>query len=98
MDLIRALQTRIAPDVFTPLGVYDGRKNFFSARKLPLGPDDLREVRISIRLFSVWHHTTLTDSLPQFDVTLESADEAPKGKGPKVYKIRFNLVAQINPE
>ncbi|KAJ4494682.1 argonaute-like protein [Lentinula edodes] len=76
MDLIRALQTRIAPDVFTPLGVYDGRKNFFSARKLPLGPDDLRE----------------------FDVTLESADESPKGKGPKVYKIRFNLVAQINPE
>ncbi|KAJ4477407.1 argonaute-like protein [Lentinula aciculospora] len=76
MDLIRALQARIAPDIFTPPGVYDGRKNFFNARRLPLGSEDCRE----------------------FDVTLESADEAPKGKGPKVYKIRFNLVAQINPE
>ncbi|KAJ3796816.1 argonaute-like protein [Lentinula aff. detonsa] len=84
MDLIRALQTRIAPDVFTPLGVYDGRKNFFSSRKLPLGPEDCKEVGFDL---------TIT-----FEVTLETADDSPKGKGPKVYKIRFNLVAQINPE
>ncbi|KAJ3834977.1 argonaute-like protein [Lentinula raphanica] len=77
MTLLRELQTRIAPDILTPLGVYDGRKNFFSPRRLPLGKDDCKE----------------------FDVSLQSGDQiAPKGKGPKVYKIRFNLVAQINPE
>ncbi|KAE9399799.1 argonaute-like protein [Gymnopus androsaceus JB14] len=85
MELIRALQERIAPDVFTPPGVYDGRKNFFTARKLSLGPDNTREAS-SIR----------------FDVTLDSPDEAaapkPGAKGPKVYKIRLNLVATINPE
>ncbi|KAE9402870.1 argonaute-like protein [Gymnopus androsaceus JB14] len=74
MELIRALQERIAPDVFTPPGVYDGRKNFFTARKLSLGPDNTRE----------------------FDTKLPAPK--PGAKGPKVYKIRLNLVATINPE
>lgn len=64
MDLMRALQERIAPDVFTPPGVYDGRKNFFSARKLPLGPNDTREASpcfcffsgFSYTLFVVWRY------------------------------------------
>ncbi|KAI0702894.1 argonaute-like protein [Cytidiella melzeri] len=35
MDLIRHLQEVIAPQVFTPPAVYDGRKNMFAARELP---------------------------------------------------------------
>ena len=34
MDLIHHLQSEIAPDVFTPRAVYDGRKNLFSAKTL----------------------------------------------------------------
>ncbi|THH15210.1 hypothetical protein EW146_g5232 [Bondarzewia mesenterica] len=36
-ELIRRLQTEIHPQLFTPRGVYDGRKNFFTARKLNFG-------------------------------------------------------------
>ncbi|KAJ7754236.1 argonaute-like protein [Mycena maculata] len=35
MDLIRRLQFDVAPQIFTPRCVYDGRKNIFSIRKLP---------------------------------------------------------------
>lgn len=35
MHIIRRLQEVIAPHVFTPKAVYDGRKNIFSARELP---------------------------------------------------------------
>ena len=35
MDLIRHLQEVIAPQVFTPRAVYDGRKNMFAIRELP---------------------------------------------------------------
>ncbi|KAJ1305975.1 hypothetical protein OPQ81_010690 [Rhizoctonia solani] len=35
-ELIRALQERVAPAVFTPRAVYDGRKNLFASRRLPL--------------------------------------------------------------
>ncbi|KAJ7507898.1 argonaute-like protein [Mycena galericulata] len=35
MDLIRRLQFDVAPQIFTPRCVYDGRKNCFSIRKLP---------------------------------------------------------------
>jgi eukaryotic translation initiation factor 2C len=35
MDLISRLQTVIAPQVFTPRAVYDGRKNLFAVRELP---------------------------------------------------------------
>ncbi|KAF9065094.1 hypothetical protein BDP27DRAFT_1332495 [Rhodocollybia butyracea] len=81
MDIIKACQERCAPDVFTPPGSYDGRKNFFAARRLPLGPEDTRE----------------------FDVTLETEEDAARnrsqgGKGPKIYKVKFKLVANINPE
>jgi eukaryotic translation initiation factor 2C len=34
MDLITALQTKVAPQIFTPRAVYDGRKNLFAAREL----------------------------------------------------------------
>ncbi|KAL0065940.1 hypothetical protein AAF712_007067 [Marasmius tenuissimus] len=52
MDIITALQTRAAPDVFTPPAVYDGRKNMFAARELPLsiGPDGIYSQEFSVSL------------------------------------------------
>lgn len=35
MELMHTLQTDIAPQIFTPRAVYDGRKNLFAARELP---------------------------------------------------------------
>lgn len=34
MELITALQTRVAPEIFTPPAAYDGRKNIFAAKEL----------------------------------------------------------------
>lgn len=45
MEIITTLQTRIAPQVFTPRAVYDGRKNLFAARELPFGDSSMMEVR-----------------------------------------------------
>ena len=45
MELIAKLQNELAPDVFKPRAVYDGRKNMFSPRQLPLGPTNSKEVR-----------------------------------------------------
>ncbi|KAF7351067.1 Argonaute-like protein [Mycena sanguinolenta] len=75
MALIRRLQFDVAPQLFTPRCVYDGRKNIFSIHKLKFDTGS-----------------------QEFDVTL--ADESPSasGKGPKVYKIKLTLVAEINPE
>lgn len=44
MDLIHHLQTVVAPQVFTPRAVYDGRKNMFAAATLPLPNGDWGEV------------------------------------------------------
>lgn len=44
MDLIKQLQTVVAPQIFTPRGVYDGRKNMFAARELPFGESGTKEV------------------------------------------------------
>jgi len=38
MELVKKLQNDVAPAVFTPPAVFDGRKNMFAARVLPLGP------------------------------------------------------------
>ncbi len=46
MEIIKRLQTVIAPEVFTPRAAYDGRKNMFAARELPFGPSGTQEVRI----------------------------------------------------
>ncbi|KAJ7682732.1 argonaute-like protein [Mycena polygramma] len=75
MDLIRRLQFDVAPQIFTPRCVYDGRKNIFSIQKLPFDTGS-----------------------QEFDVTLADATSSTSGKGPKVYKIKLTLVAQINPE
>lgn len=52
MELIARLQNDIAPDVFTPRAVYDGRKNMFAPRALPLGPTGSREVRYATVTYS----------------------------------------------
>ena len=39
-EIIRRLQEAIAPAVFTPRGVYDGRKNMFTPQQLDLGGTD----------------------------------------------------------
>lgn len=45
MELIDKLQSELAPDTFKPRAVYDGRKNMFSPKQLPLGPTNSKEVR-----------------------------------------------------
>ncbi|KAL0575953.1 hypothetical protein V5O48_006023 [Marasmius crinis-equi] len=52
MEIIGALQSRAAPEVFTPRAVYDGRKNMFAARELPLstGPDGVASQEFSVSL------------------------------------------------
>ncbi|KAF9270096.1 argonaute-like protein [Marasmius fiardii PR-910] len=52
MEVITALQTRAAPNIFTPPAVYDGRKNMFAARELPLtiGPDGIPSQEFSVTL------------------------------------------------
>jgi eukaryotic translation initiation factor 2C len=44
MLLIKKLQMEVAADIFTPPAVFDGRKNMFAARELPLGPTDAKTV------------------------------------------------------
>ncbi|THV08479.1 argonaute-like protein [Dendrothele bispora CBS 962.96] len=48
MDLIHALQHDTDPVTFSPPGVYDGRKNFFSVSKLSFG--DSREFDVTLPL------------------------------------------------
>lgn len=44
MLLIKELQYTVAPDIFTPRAVYDGRKNMFAIRELPFGEAGVKEV------------------------------------------------------
>ncbi|KIJ70038.1 hypothetical protein HYDPIDRAFT_35479 [Hydnomerulius pinastri MD-312] len=82
MDLIDHLQKIDALDVFTPPAVYDGKKNMFAPRELPLGPAGTQEFNVS-----------LSD-----ETTRGSPGENTSGRGPRVYKIRLTKVATINPE
>ncbi|KAI0638149.1 argonaute-like protein [Trametes polyzona] len=47
MEIIDKLQKNIAPQVFTPRAVYDGRKNMFAARQLPFGPSGEFDVTLA---------------------------------------------------
>ncbi|KAF9460917.1 argonaute-like protein [Collybia nuda] len=47
-ELIKKLQTEVAPSVFTPKVVYDGRKNIFSTRLLPFGPSNAAEFDVTL--------------------------------------------------
>ncbi|KJA29601.1 hypothetical protein HYPSUDRAFT_31529 [Hypholoma sublateritium FD-334 SS-4] len=48
MQIFDALQTRVAPNIFTSLAVYDGRKNAFTLVKMPLGPTDSAKFDITL--------------------------------------------------
>ncbi|RDB22690.1 Protein argonaute-2 [Hypsizygus marmoreus] len=48
MDLIKELQSSVAPQIFTPPVVYDGRKNIFAARELPFGDAITKEFDVSL--------------------------------------------------
>ncbi|KAF8335043.1 argonaute-like protein [Cantharellus anzutake] len=87
VEIIATLQEKIAPQVFTPRAVYDGRKNLFAAHTLPFG---------QMAEFEVTLGDTKHVSAPAA-LTVPRAGSGP-GKGPKVYKVRLNKVAEINPE
>ncbi|QRW00807.1 protein argonaute 3 [Ceratobasidium sp. AG-Ba] len=42
VETMKTLQERLEPNIFTPKGVYDGRKNLFTTKKLALGDNDTR--------------------------------------------------------
>ncbi|RPD71863.1 argonaute-like protein [Lentinus tigrinus ALCF2SS1-7] len=84
MEIIRRLQTVAAPDVFTPPAVYDGRKNMFAPRQLPLGPDDTREFTFPLT------DTPASSQAP--------AAEGERRRGPKMHKVKLTLVNTINTE
>ncbi|KAF8138405.1 argonaute-like protein [Boletus edulis] len=82
LELVDHLQKIDAPDVFTPPAAYDGRKNMFAPRELPLGPNGSQEFNVC-----------LSD-----ETTRGSPGENTSGRGPRVYKIKLTKVATINPE
>ncbi|KAI9001051.1 argonaute-like protein [Trametes punicea] len=84
MEIVERLQTVIAPQVFTPRAVYDGRKNMFAARELPFGPAGAQEFEV-----------TLVD--PPSPGEAARAAEAGR-RPPKLYKVKLTHVATINPE
>ncbi|KAI0696653.1 argonaute-like protein [Cerioporus squamosus] len=87
MEIIKRLQTVVAPDVFTPRVVYDGRKNIFAPRKLPFGPTDTQEFRF-----------TLTDSTTPSQAAEAEGEAGERRRGPRVYKVKLALVNTINTE
>ena len=101
MKIIERLQKVIAPQIFTPHAVYDGRKNLFAARELPFGPGGTHEVG-----YHTWVHSPRDEFYPvvQFGFTLTdpasegAAATAEGGRGPKTYKVKLTHVATINPE
>ncbi|KAL0949487.1 hypothetical protein HGRIS_009541 [Hohenbuehelia grisea] len=48
MDLIKQLQNVVAPQIFVPRAVYDGRKNLFAATELPFGDSQSQEFDVSL--------------------------------------------------
>lgn len=55
MEIVTTLQQSVAPQIFTPRAVYDGRKNLFAIRELPFGDADSREVRVYLALLGSAH-------------------------------------------
>jgi len=48
MKLIEILQNNVAPQIFHPQAVYDGRKNMYASHDLALGRTDSREFDVSL--------------------------------------------------
>ncbi len=98
MEIIKRLQERDRPQIFTPRAAYDGRKNLFSIRELPFteGTQTVRAVMDHRPIVVFTDHAVF-----QFDVTLSDGPPpgtTSSGKGPKVYKVKLTKVAEINPE
>jgi eukaryotic translation initiation factor 2C len=57
IKVIQHLQTQVAPEIFDPVAAYDGRKNMFAARDLPLGPTDSGSVSqfVFMLIFSLFY-------------------------------------------
>lgn len=87
MDLIDRLQTKVAPDIFKPRAVYDGRKNLFAPRALPFGDSDSKEV------CSTTHHVFSLVTYDPLQFTFPPISEKSKP-----LKVRLTKVAEINPE
>ncbi|RPD77221.1 argonaute-like protein [Lentinus tigrinus ALCF2SS1-7] len=89
MEIVKRLQKVVAPEVFTPPAVYDGRKNMFAPRQLSLGPTDAQEFEF-----------TLTDSQDSSaDSSSQPTEEGgPRRRGPRVYSVKLTLVKTINTE
>ncbi|KAL6309673.1 argonaute-like protein [Sparassis latifolia] len=86
MELIAKLQNVVAPEIFTPRAVYDGRKNLFAVRQLPFGESGAREFDVYV------------GDPPSQAQQSKPKDGKDPAKGPKPYKIRLKWVASINPE
>ncbi|RXW23178.1 hypothetical protein EST38_g2679 [Candolleomyces aberdarensis] len=54
--IIKTLQDSVAPQVFTPRGAYDGRKNFFCPDRLNLGDTDSKEVGLDCFIHRIGSH------------------------------------------
>ncbi|TEB16417.1 hypothetical protein FA13DRAFT_1650710, partial [Coprinellus micaceus] len=48
LQIIKALQFEVAPQVFTPRGSYDGRKNLFCTARLALSGTDTQEFNVPL--------------------------------------------------
>lgn len=61
MDIIKDLQEHVAPDIFAPRCVYDGRNNLFSVHRLPFG--DQRSRTVSVHTLKYVAQNLLVQSL-----------------------------------
>jgi hypothetical protein len=50
---MKTLQERLEPNIFSPKGVYDGRKNLFTTKRLPFGDSDSRTVCFVLRIAKI---------------------------------------------
>jgi eukaryotic translation initiation factor 2C len=95
VELVKRLQFNIAPGIFTPRAVYDGRKNLYASHELRFANKaSSQEVSIG----GITDPALPNKVLRQFGVTLSDAGGDGSGKAPKEYKIRLAKVAEINPE
>ncbi|KAH6915370.1 argonaute-like protein [Coprinopsis sp. MPI-PUGE-AT-0042] len=82
LAIITQLQTKIAPGIFTPRVVYDGRKNIFSPKVLDFGGEDSMEFHVPF--------------LEQEEGA--GAAPATSKRSSKLFKVRLTKVAEINTE
>ena len=87
IELVVRLQEVIEPGIFTPRGVYDGRKNLFSTRRYPF-ENDTRTVSmipdISCLVFSIESTSSMSHPNPYLLRTRQGTpSDQRRGKAPK---------------